>query len=208
LVEQHFPAQRSPFANRYPHYVLLELSDAESEAHANTQLETLATRATDQGLVSDVVVASSLAQSQALWALRENISAAQALEGKNIKHDIALPISQLAEFISVTDALLQQAFPGCRMVSFGHMGDGNVHYNVSAPLGQSDDAFLLQQAEVNRCVYDSVHQFGGSISAEHGLGAMKRDTILRYKSETEMQLMRAIKQALDPHQLMNPGKVL
>jgi FAD/FMN-containing dehydrogenase len=140
--------------------------------------------------------------------LRENISAAQALEGKNIKHDIALPISQLAEFITVTDTLLQQAFPGCRMVSFGHMGDGNVHYNVSAPLGQSDDAFLLQQAEVNRCVYDSVHQFGGSISAEHGLGAMKRDTILRYKSETEMQLMRAIKLALDPHQLMNPGKVL
>jgi D-lactate dehydrogenase (cytochrome) len=208
LVEQHFPAQRSPFANRYPHYVLLELSDAESEAHASAQLEALATRATDQGLVRDVVVASSLAQSQALWALRENISAAQALDGKNIKHDIALPISQLAEFISVTDALLQQAFPGCRMVSFGHMGDGNVHYNVSAPLGQSDDAFLLQQAEVNRCVYDSVHQFGGSISAEHGLGAMKRDTILRYKSETEMQLMRAIKQALDPHQLMNPGKVL
>jgi D-lactate dehydrogenase (cytochrome) len=140
--------------------------------------------------------------------LREHISEAQAAEGKNIKHDIALPISDIASFISATDGALQQAFPGCRMVTFGHLGDGNLHYNVSAPVGQSDELFLHEQAAINLIVHDQVHRFGGSISAEHGLGALKRDEILRYKSGTEMAMMSAIKRALDPLNLMNPGKVV
>ena len=149
LVEKHFPALRSPFREHHAQYVLLELSDAESESHANAMLEALATDAMDRGLIQDAVVASSLSQSQAMWHLREHISMAQAAEGKNIKHDIAVPVSRLAEFIEETDALLQQKFPACRMVTFGHLGDGNLHYNVSAPLEQNDDDFLQHQAAIN-----------------------------------------------------------
>ncbi len=208
LVQKHFPQLPFPFASRHQQYVLLELSDQESEVHAMAMLEAVVGSALEQNLINDAVVSSSLAQSNAMWQLREHISMAQAAEGKNIKHDIALPISKIGEFISVTDALLQQEFPGCRMVTFGHLGDGNLHYNVSAPAGQQDDAFLKQQAAVNLCVHDSVDQYGGSISAEHGLGALKRDEIKRYKSGTELNMMAAIKRALDPHNLMNPGKVL
>ena len=208
LVEKHFSSLHSPFASRHPQYVLLELSDAESEQHAAALLEGVANAAFERALVKDAVVANSLAQSAALWALRERISEAQALEGKNIKHDIALPISHVADFIAETDAALHAHFPGCRMVTFGHLGDGNLHYNVSAPIGEDADAFLLKQPGVNLVVHDNVHRHGGSISAEHGLGALKRDEIRRYKSGTEMDMMMAIKRALDPLNLMNPGKVL
>jgi len=208
LVCKHFPEQRLPFAQAHPQYVLLELSDNESEDHARTIFETLIGEALEQGLADDAVIAASLAQSKALWRLRESISMAQAHEGKNIKHDISVPISRIAEFMDVTDSLVQQAAPGCRMVSFGHLGDGNLHYNVSPPVGVADADFLARQGDINRVVHDSVDRFGGSISAEHGLGALKREEILRYKSPVELRLMRAIKQALDPQQLMNPGKVL
>ncbi len=208
LVQRHFPQLPFPFAQRHPHYVLLELSDFESENHAMQLLESMMSSGLEKNLIRDAVIASSIAQSQALWQLREHISMAQAAEGKNIKHDIALPVSRIADFISETDALLQTAFPGCRMVCFGHLGDGNLHYNVSAPQGQDDAAFLQQQAAVNLCVHDSVHKYDGSISAEHGLGALKREEIKRYKSATELAMMSAIKRALDPHNLMNPGKVL
>ncbi len=208
LVEKHFPSHRSPFTARHPQYVLLEISDAESDAHAAAMLEAVATIGFERGVVRDAVVAGSLSQSAALWALREHISMAQAAEGKNIKHDIALPISRIADFVEYTDAELQRRFPGCRMVTFGHLGDGNLHYNVSAPVGLQDEDFLKQQPAVNLLVHDSVHQHGGSISAEHGLGALKREEIRRYKSGTEMDMMMAIKRALDPLNLMNPGKVL
>jgi FAD/FMN-containing dehydrogenase len=208
LVEKHFPSLRSPCREQHAQYVLLELSDAESEAHASALLESMATEAMARGLVQDAVLAVSLAQSQMMWQLREHISMAQAAEGKNIKHDIAVPISRLADFVNETDALLQQNFPGCRLVTFGHVGDGNLHYNVSAPLGHNEDAFLQQQQVINQLVHDKVHEHEGSISAEHGLGALKREEIRRYKSETELNMMVAIKRALDPLNLMNPGKVL
>ena len=208
LVERHFSTLRLPFAQRYPQYVLMELSTTESESDAIALLESVAEHALEKSMAHDVVVATSLTQAQTLWSLREHISEAQAAEGKNIKHDIALPISDIASFISATDAALQQAFPGCRMVTFGHLGDGNLHYNVSAPAGQRDELFLHEQAAINLIVHDQVHRFGGSISAEHGLGALKRDEILRYKSGTEMAMMSAIKRALDPLNLMNPGKVV
>jgi D-lactate dehydrogenase (cytochrome) len=208
LVEKHFPTLRSSFSERHAQYVLLELSDAESEAHASAMLEALASDAMERGLIQDAAVASSLTQSQAMWQLREHISMAQAAEGKNIKHDIAVPVSRLADFMAETDALLQQKFPACRMVTFGHLGDGNLHYNVSAPVGHNDDDFLLQQQAINQLVHDKVHQYEGSISAEHGLGALKREEIRRYKSGTELNMMVAIKRALDPLNLMNPGKVL
>ncbi len=208
LVCKHFAQLRSPFSRAFPQYVLLELSDRESAEHAGRVLEALFAQALAEGITDDAVMASSLAQSSALWQLREHISAAQAAEGKNIKHDIAVPISRIGEFIEQTERLLQQTFPGCRLVTFGHLGDGNLHYNVAAPAGVAEQEFLARQAEVNRIVHDSVHHCGGSISAEHGLGALKREEILRYKSPVEVGLMRSIKQALDPLNLMNPGKVI
>lgn len=208
LVGKHFPQLQLPFTEKHAQYVLLELSDTESEEHAMALLESVIGSALENDTIQDAVVASSIAQSKALWNLREHIPLAQAAEGKNIKHDISVPISRIGEFIRETDVLLQQAFPGCRMVTFGHLGDGNLHYNVSPPEGTSDQAFIDRQADINLMVHDSVHRFSGSISAEHGLGALKREEIRRYKSEIELNLMRAIKQALDPQNLMNPGKVI
>jgi FAD/FMN-containing dehydrogenase len=149
-----------------------------------------------------------VAQSAGLWQLREHIPLAQARAGKNIKHDISLPVSRIADFIDVTGPRLDAAFPGCQLVCFGHLGDGNLHYNVAPPPGISHEDFLLSQDKVNRVVYDSVVAFDGSISAEHGIGALKRDELARYKSAVELNLMRAIKAALDPLGIMNPGKIL
>jgi D-lactate dehydrogenase (cytochrome) len=208
LVQKHFPQLQAPFAQHYPQYVLLELSDSESEEHAMTMLEAVITDALEQETIEDAVMAASIAQSKALWSLREHIPLAQASEGKNIKHDVSIPISDIGNFIRETDVLLQTGFPGVRMVTFGHLGDGNLHYNVSPPENASDQAFIERQDQVNHVVHQSVHRFGGSISAEHGLGALKRDEIKQYKSEVEMKLMRTIKSALDPLNIMNPGKVL
>lgn len=208
LVRKYFPHMPALFEKTYSQYVLLELSDHESEQHATALLEGLIVQAMHAGIVEDAVIATSLAQSSALWEWRERIPLAQASEGMNIKHDVSLPISNVADFIGVTAALLEQHYPGIRLITFGHLGDGNLHYNVAAPQGQPDADFLRNQADINRIVHDSVHAFNGSISAEHGVGALKRDEMLRYKSPVEMQLMHAIKHALDPLNLMNPGKVL
>jgi FAD/FMN-containing dehydrogenase len=212
LVLKHHGALRRPLDAISPWYVLLEVSDLQSEANARAALEALLEAAFEAEHISDAALATSLAQSQQLWALRENITAAQAAEGKNIKHDISVPISKMAHFIDATDAEIAQAHPGVRMICFGHLGDGNLHYNVSPPLGQSgpecEAAFLDQQDAINRITHDAVMRFDGSISAEHGLGVLRRDEAARYKSSVEMQMMRAIKNALDPQGIMNPGKVL
>jgi len=208
LVERHFEGQRSPFSERHPHYVLMELSDHEDPPHATTLAESLIATAIESGQVRDAVVAQSMAQGRALWLLRESISEAQTREGKNIKHDIAVPISSITRFVDETDALLQQRFPGVRMVTFGHLGDGNLHYNVSPPLGMDEASFLAGQPAIYATVHDQAHAFGGSISAEHGIGQLKRDENARYKSETETRLMKTLKQAFDPLGIMNPGKMV
>lgn len=208
LVLKHFPQLKHPFGRNYPYYALVEMSDHESESHAIALMEQVLEQAMNDAHAADAVCAASISQSKSLWKLREHISEAQAKEGKNIKHDISIPVSQIPRFIQVTDTELKIAFPGCQIVCFGHMGDGNLHYNVSAPVGRSDADFILQQAAINRIVHDHVHQFKGSISAEHGLGMLKRDEIKLYKSDLELSMMRAIKVALDPQNLMNPGKVL
>ncbi|HEY0879695.1 MAG TPA: FAD-binding oxidoreductase [Zeimonas sp.] len=212
LVMQHFPDHRRPFAEAAPYYVLLETSDSESEAHANAQFEALMERAIESEIVLDAVVATSGTQSRALWALRELISEAQALTGKNIKHDISVPISSIGDFVAQTNEALQRAFPGIRMVVFGHLGDGNLHYNVSPPVDRAgpehEDEFLAMQPGINRLVHDAVVAFHGSISAEHGLGQLRRDESARYKSDVEMALMRQVKRALDPLNILNPGKFL
>jgi len=209
LVNRHFAQMRYPFAESHAQVVLLELSDSESEEHARALFERLMETALEEGLVEDAVVAENLAQSQAFWNLREHIPLAQAEEGLNIKHDIAVPISRIGHFITETDAAIAQAMPGVRMVTFGHLGDGNLHYNVQAPEGVDAKAFLAQyQSPINQIVYDSVHRHRGSISAEHGLGQLKIDEAMHYKQDVEVELMRAVKRALDPLNLMNPGKVL
>jgi len=206
LVLKHIPNARDPLAGKPAWQVLIELSGARDNLSAT--LEGALESAAGDGILDDAVVASSAAQTAALWALRENVSEAQKIEGVSIKHDIAVPVSRIAEFIARADAALQAAFPAVRIVCFGHIGDGNLHYNQSRPDAQSNAEFIAQTESVNRIVHDLVHELGGSISAEHGLGQLKREEVLRYKSQTEMDLMRAVKQALDPRRLMNPGKLL
>jgi FAD/FMN-containing dehydrogenase len=209
LVVKHYPQQRVPLYQDTAFCVLLENSDHESETHAREQFERLLEAAMEQGCVSDAVVAENLSQAQQLWHIRESIPLAQAEEGLNIKHDISIPVSQIPEFVRVTDALLAQAFPGARLVNYGHLGDGNLHYNVQAPEGGDAAAFLNEQEQgVNTLVYDSVDKFGGSISAEHGVGSLKIDKLEHHKSPVALGMMRAIKQALDPLNLMNPGRVI
>jgi FAD/FMN-containing dehydrogenase len=209
LVVKHFPSMSVPLWQSAPYCVLLELSDTDNEDHAHQQLERLLETALEHGCVVDAVVAQTIAQSKALWHVRESISMAQATEGLNIKHDIALPVSAIPAFVAHTDALLAQQLPGVRMVNFGHLGDGNLHYNVQCPLN-SDAAEFLQahEAQVNHCVYEAVKSFGGSISAEHGIGRLKAETLPHYKDPVALAMMRSIKQALDPQNLMNPGRVL
>jgi len=202
LVLKHIPDASRPTAAS-PWYVLAEFSEAEPAAVGDW----LATQLAD-GLVGDGVIAQSDAQAGKLWALRENISEAQKIEGISIKHDISVPVSRLPEFLNIADGELERAFPGIRVVAFGHVGDGNLHYNLSRPDAQDNAAFIACQPAVNRLVHDTVHALDGSISAEHGIGQLKREELLRYKSPVEMALMRSIKQALDPNGLMNPGKIL
>jgi FAD/FMN-containing dehydrogenase len=208
LVARHFPALPQPFAH-VPWTVLLEQSDAEGEEAARTRFEGLLGAALDNGCVADAVVAESLAQSRALWHVRESIPLAQAEEGLNIKHDISVPVSAIPRFVQQTDAALRAHLPGIRLVNFGHLGDGNLHYNVQAPAGADAQAFLREQEpRVNEIVYDAVQAFGGSISAEHGVGQLKREELQHRKSAVALGLMRQIKTALDPLGLMNPGRVL
>jgi len=209
LVARHFPALQVPLWKDAPYCVLLELSDTESEAHAEQRLEQLLGAALEKNVASDVVIAQSLAQSRELWQVRESISSAQAAEGLNIKHDISLPVSALAAFVKQTDAALAQALPGIRVVNFGHLGDGNLHYNIQCPEGADAAEFLkTHEPAVNDLVYEAVMSFGGSVSAEHGIGRLKVDSLPHYKDPVALQLMRNIKQALDPQNLMNPGRVL
>jgi FAD/FMN-containing dehydrogenase len=209
LVDKHHPQLRVPLYKDTPWCVLLENSDHESEEHARNAFEGLMETAMDKGWVTDAVVAESLAQAQVLWQIRETIPLAQADEGLNIKHDISVPVSRIPQFVAETDALLQSKIPGIRLVNFGHLGDGNLHYNVQAPQGEDGAAFLRDfEDTVNTWVFDQVKAFNGSISAEHGVGSLKAEKLKHYKDPTALAMMKAIKQALDPKNIMNPGRVI
>lgn len=208
LVTKHFPDLRVPFPDA-AYGVLLESSDFESEAHARALFDQLLEQALEAGCITDAVVAESMAQAKGLWHVRESIPLAQAQEGLNIKHDISIPVSKMAAFVEQTDATLQAAVPGVRLVNFGHLGDGNLHYNVQCPEGADGRAFLADFEEtINTLVFDAVLAFDGSISAEHGVGSLKAGKLPHYKSAVALQMMRQIKQALDPDNLFNPGRVL
>ena len=209
LVDKHYPQLRVPLFKETPWCVLLENADSESEEHARTRFEALMETAFEQGCVTDAVVAESLSQARNLWHIRESITLAQAEEGLNIKHDISLPVSAIPAFVEATDAELTREIPGVRLVDFGHLGDGNLHYNVQAPEGGDTKVFLETQEErVNHIVYQNVRRFNGSISAEHGVGSMKVDSLPDYKDPTALALMATLKRALDPHNTLNPGRVV
>ncbi len=213
LVVRHFPQQKMPLwpgsSLHEPYSVVLELSDAENEQHARAMLEALMEQALEAEIISDSVIAQTQAQAKALWHIRESIPMAQAQEGLNIKHDISLPVSRIPAFCEATDALLRAAIEGVRLVNFGHLGDGNLHYNVQCPEGADAASFLRDhESRINKIVYDSVLQHGGSISAEHGVGSLKRDELAHYKSAVALSMMRSIKTALDPQGLLNPGRVI
>ena len=210
LVLKHFPGTSAPFRTRHSRfqYVLIEISDSRSEESGRAAIESVLAEGMEAGVVLDAVVAQSLAQAQGMWALRENVTEAQAREGQNLKHDVSVPVSCIAEFIATTDAEVRRAYPGVRLVTFGHLGDGNLHYNVAAPQEVAPEVFMREAAGLTRMVHDSVARFNGSISAEHGLGQAKRDEIRRYKSALELDLMRKVKAALDTLGIMNPGKVI
>jgi FAD/FMN-containing dehydrogenase len=210
-VLRQFPDQRLPLSGdstQSPWFALLELSDSESEAHAQARFESILGDALEAGEAVDVAVAANGAQSRAMWHLRESIPLAELAYGKAIKHDISVPISRIGDFVTTTSAAIQAAHPGVQHVIFGHLGDGNLHYNVSRAPDHTEAQLLALQDAVYAIVHASVVAHGGSISAEHGIGQLKRDQLPRYKDPVALLLMRRIKDALDPSGIMNPGKVL
>jgi len=207
LVRQHIPGPH-PALSASPWHLLIELSAGGDEGELREALGALLAEALASGTISDAVLAQSGEQARRLWAMRENIGEAQRIDGLSIKHDVSVPISRIPEFVERADQALTEAFPGLRIVAFGHIGDGNLHYNQSQAAAGLNAAFLAAQPTVNRIVHDLVDELGGSISAEHGIGQLKRDELLRHKSPVEIEMMRAIKRVLDPQGLMNPGKVL
>lgn len=208
LVLKHIPDARAPFAEVGEWGVLLELSDMIDGSALGALLESALGEAFEAGLARDAVIAQSEGQARALWALRENISEAQRIEGISIKHDIAVPVSRVAEFLRRAEQALRTRWPDARIVAFGHIGDGNLHYNLSKADALANPEFIARTPEINRVVHDLVDELGGSISAEHGLGQLKREEITRYRSEVEIEMMRALKRAFDPRGRMNPGKVV
>jgi FAD/FMN-containing dehydrogenase len=200
LVLKHIPGTRDPLAQTSPWYALIEVSGGKG---VTEMTET----ALSQSAPGDVALAQNEAQAKDLWRLREGISEAQKREGASIKHDISVPLAAIPAFIQRAIAAVQAQFPGARPVTFGHMGDGNLHFNFSAPPGQ-DAAFLAQWDEMQLTVHDMVKEFSGSISAEHGIGAMKRDLLPRYKSSEELDAMRLLKATFDPKNILNPGKTV
>ncbi len=206
MVLRHIPGTRDPLATSSPWYVLMEVSGG-----AGASLEILTQSALEEAagaeLLTDAVVAQNQAQARSFWHMRETISEAEKREGVSIKHDISVPVASIPAFIAEATAVVVEKFPGARPICFGHMGDGNLHFNFSAPVGQ-DAAFSAQWDEVQLTVHDIVKTYSGSISAEHGIGQMKRDLLPRYKSSEELDAMRALKHAFDPKNILNPGKTV
>jgi FAD/FMN-containing dehydrogenase len=206
IVLRHVPGAVDPFAKHYEYYLLIQSDDMQQRALDDALRSAIRSFGAD---IPEFAVTADADAAENWWKLRQNISDAQKREGISIKHDISVPVSRVAEFIARADAAMRAAFPGVRIVAFGHMGDGNIHYNISLADDAQNGAFIAQhESEVNRLVYQVVREFNGSISAEHGLGQLKRATIREYKDPLELELMRSIKQVFDPQGLMNPGKVL
>jgi D-lactate dehydrogenase (cytochrome) len=197
---------RDPLTTKHLWYVLMEVSSSRDDARGT--LESILAKGMEDGIVYDAIIAANLSQRQALWKLRDEMSGAQKPEGGSIKQDISVPVAAVPAFIAEADAAVVKLIPGARPVAFGHLGDGNIHYNVSQPVGGNTADFMARWHEVNKVVFDIVLRMGGSISAEHGIGVLKRDELPDVKDKTAIELMRSFKALLDPLDIMNPGKVL
>lgn len=209
LNEKHFPQFKNPLSGKPPFTILIELSDHESEAHVRQLLETILEEAFTAGIIADAVIANSVAQANTFWHMREHITLAQAEEGANLKHDITIPLSSLDEFIEETDALMRSKFAGVRIINFGHLGDGNLHYNIAPPEGVDQKAFNMNNEKaIHDLIYGQVERFHGSISAEHGVGQLKLADLRAHKGDVAHDLMKAVKTALDPQNILNPHKVV
>jgi FAD/FMN-containing dehydrogenase len=207
LALAHVPGTIDPLAASYPWYVLLEMSSSQTESGIRALLERLLETALNDGVVAGGVIAESGAQAKELWRIREAIVEAQLYSG-SIKHDVSVPVSRVAEFVTRASAAVSDRLPGIRPVAFGHVGDGNIHFNLTQPEGMDKTAYLARWREFNDIVHGVVRELHGSISAEHRVGIMKRDEITHYKPPIEIELMRRIKCALDPANIMNPGKLV
>lgn len=209
MLCKNFPPNRIPMDERYPWYILIEISGARTDGQAGRELEAILTEAAEADTISDAVIAASLSQAADFWKLRELMSEAQKPEGGSAKHDVSVPIARVPEFITRANVIVERICPGARPVPFGHFGDGNIHYNISQPIGGDRTGFVTRTAhDINAAVHDLVHELKGSISAEHGIGRSKRDELPRFKSAVELELMRGIKAAFDPNGILNPGKVI
>ncbi|ARP81960.1 hydroxyacid dehydrogenase [Bordetella genomosp. 8] len=199
---------RDPLEGGYPWAVLFDVSETSAALDPTGPVEDVLARALEQGLATDAALAASGRQAQEFWALREHVPEAQRLHGPSIKHDISVPVTAIPAFIDAADAALRDAVPGIRIVCFGHVGDGNLHYNQSKPAGMADAAFRARAPEIHDIVHGIAARMNGSISAEHGIGRLKQDAFLRHKSPVAVDLMARVKAALDPQGLFNPGRVL
>ncbi|WP_142849773.1 FAD-binding oxidoreductase [Telmatospirillum sp. J64-1] len=208
MTVAHMPGAADPFDGPHPWYVLIELSSSRTGGGLREALEDMLGGALENGTVTDAVLAESIDQRHALWRLREGMSEAQKYEGGSIKHDVSVPVSSVPDFIKQASAAATERLPGIRVVAFGHVGDGNIHFNLSQPPGMDKAEYLARWEEFNRIVHDIVEELGGSFSAEHGIGRLKRAELERYKPQEALGLMRKIKAAIDPENRMNPGKVL
>ena len=206
---RHIPGVSDPLDAPYPAYVLCEVATARHDPHLRSLLEVALGAAMKHGDVLEAVLAESLAQREALWRLRESVPEAQRHEGASLKHDVAVPVAALPAFLRTASAAVAQVAPSARLVAYGHVGDGNLHFNLSEPAGGGDrTAFLALQEDLGHAVHACVQEFRGSISAEHGIGQLKRELLARHKDPVALAAMRSIKQALDPRGILNPGKVL
>jgi FAD/FMN-containing dehydrogenase len=208
FTSRHIEGVRDPLSEPHPWYVLIDISTSDSAETAEVMVHSLLEQGFEAGLVRDAVIASSVAQQKALWTMRESMSGAQKPEGGSIKHDVSVPVSKIPQFMAEAEKAVLAAMPGARVCAFGHMGDGNIHYNISQPVGADKQAFLDRWREINEIVHTIVLQAGGSISAEHGIGQLKRDELAHIRSPIEMELMARIKNSFDPVGIMNPGKVI
>lgn len=208
IVLRHAPNVRDPFADPYPFYALVELTSPEADAGLEPLLLGALEAAMEAGEVLDATLAASESQADDFWRLREQLSECQRYEGGSIKHDVSVPISRVADFLVETSAACEAEMAGIRVCAFGHIGDGNIHYNLSQPIGMDKAAFLAEWHHFNRIVHDAVAARGGSIAAEHGVGLYKRDELPIYKDPVALALMATVKRALDPQNLLNPGKVV
>jgi FAD/FMN-containing dehydrogenase len=207
-LAQDTAGTREPFPTKHAWYVLLEISGLKADGTAEQQMLSALEAATEKGLIVDAAIAGSIAQARDFWRLREAVSEAQRPEGASIKHDVSVPVQRIPEFVERANALVEKLCPGVRPLAFGHFGDGNVHYNITQPVGMPREDFMRRWDDIMGAVHALVVEMGGSISAEHGIGFMKRGELAHFKSDIELELMRKIKAAFDPRGILNPGKVL